>query len=196
MKKYNNIILDYETNAYSTHQPLIIWAIENTSGNILELGAGDGSTILLNSSILNSNRKLVTVDDDYNWLNKYSKLESENHKFLYVNNTIDSWNKLINDLSQDIWAFVLVDHATLENIWRVSRPYAMKKFLNCSEYVIAHDADLFPEIKTDEYFWHEYVPSIKPLPHRNGPSSYLLSAKHDLNKLDKSDFSAKIVELK
>ena len=57
IKSYNNIILDYETNAYATHQPLLIWAIENTSGNILELGAGDSSTILLNSCTINTNRK-------------------------------------------------------------------------------------------------------------------------------------------
>ena len=196
MKKYNNIILDYETNAYSTHQPVLIWSIENTSGNILELGAGDGSTILLNNLVANTNRKLVTVDDNNDWLNKYSNLKSENHKFLYVKNTIDDWNNLIITLSQETWAFVFVDHATLEDIWRVSRPYAMKKFLNCSEYVVAHDADLFPEIKSDEYFWYEYIPSISPEPARNGPSTYLLSAKHELKKLDESDFSAKFIQVK
>lgn len=184
IKSYNNIILDYETNAYATHQPLLIWAIENTSGNILELGAGDSSTILLNSCTINTNRKLVTVDDNYDWLEKYSNLESENHKFIYINNTIDDWKQIIDDLSQNIWSFTFVDHATLEHIWRVSRPYAIKKFLSCSEYVIAHDADLFPEIKSDEYFWYEHIPSIKPIQHRNGPSSYLISLKNDLSNFN------------
>jgi len=180
IKTYKNITLKYGTDPYATHQPLLIWCAENTSGNILELGVGDSSTSLLNSIIQNTNKKLFSVDDNKDWLSKYNNLQSDNHEFIYTNNTIEAWKNTIDDLSNHIWSLVFVDHASLEYIWRVSRPYAVEKFLNCSEYIIAHDADLFPEMKKDKYYWHEYIPYNKPLPERNGPSTYLISAKNDL----------------
>lgn len=183
-EKYKNIVFDYEYNSYSTHQPLLIWAAENTSGDILELGCGYSSTILLNHFTLNSSRKLITVDDNSDWLYKFSDLESENHKFLHTNATINNWSKTIDELSKNTWSFIFVDHASLEEIWRISRPYAVKKFLNCSQYIIVHDADLFPELKSNEYFWHEYIPPVKPIATRNGPSTYLISLKNNLSNFN------------
>jgi len=181
IKKYNNILLDYETNAYSTHQPLLIWAIENTSGNILELGAGNSSTLLLNSSTVNSDRKLLTIDDNICWLNEYNHLQSSKHQFICVGESVNSWKLTIDYLSTLNWGFVFVDHATLYEIWSVSRPYAVRKFLDSADYVVAHDSDFHQDIKTDQYFWYEYIPKIKPIPSRNGPPSYLLSKKYNLN---------------
>lgn len=181
IKTYNNISLEYEINPFATHQPLLIWCAENTSGNILELGAGDSSTILLNSCIQNTNKKLVTVDDSKDWLHKYNNLQSDSHKFIYINSTLEDWKYIIDYLSNDIWSLVFVDQGSSEHIWRNMRPYAVKKFINSAEYIVAHDSDLFPELKNNNYYYHEYIPTVKPEPIRNGPSSYLISAK---NKLD------------
>lgn len=185
-KTYKNVTLNYEvalnyeTDPYATHQPLLIWCAENTSGNILELGTGDSSTSLLNSIIQNTDKKLLSVDDDENWLFRYNSLQSDNHKFIYTNSTVEAWKNTIDDLSNCIWSLVFIDHARLKHIWQVSRPYAVEKFLNCSEYIIFHDANLFPEIKTDKYYWYEYIPQNKASPEVNLPSTYLISAKNDL----------------
>ena len=184
MKIYNEISLTYETDPWATHQPALIWALENSSGDILELGVGESSTLLLHNSIKNTNRKIMSVDDNQDWLNKYTHLKNKNHDFLYVNPTILDWNNKIDEFLNLNWGLVFVDHASAEHIWRSSRPYAMKKLINCSEFIVAHDADLFPEIKNEEFNWYEYIPPQgKPITDRNGPSTYILSKKNDVRNI-------------
>lgn len=183
MKTYNEICLSYETDPYATHQPALIWALENSMGNILELGVGDTSTLLLHNSIKNTNKKIISVDDNQEWLNKYAHLKNKNHDFIYVNPTLFDWNNKIDEFLNINWGIVFVDHANVEHIWRVSRPYAIKKLIDCSDFVVAHDSDLFPEIKSNEYNWFEYIPIQKPIPNRNGPSTYILSKKYNLNNI-------------
>ena len=65
MKIHQDINLTYKTDPYATHQPALIWALENSNKNILELGVGDSSTLLLHKSIKNNSGDLndVSVDD-------------------------------------------------------------------------------------------------------------------------------------
>jgi len=186
MKIHQDINLTYKTDPYATHQPALIWALENSNKNILELGVGDSSTLLLHKSI--KNNKIISVDDNQEWLDKYLHLENKNHKFFYVNPTLLDWNNKIDEFLNLEWGIVFVDHASQEHIWRSSRPYAIKKLVECSDFVIAHDADLFPEIKTNEYNWFEYIPTQKPVPDRNGPSTYIISKKYDLNNIKIKDY--------
>jgi hypothetical protein len=41
----------YKDNAYYTHQPIFIEILKKTTGNILECGCGDGSTLMIKEEI-------------------------------------------------------------------------------------------------------------------------------------------------
>ena len=74
----------YKDHPYFTHQPFFIEVLKNTSGDILECGCGDGSTVMIRDHIENTNRKLVSLESDLKWMNKYTYLEDENHRFYHV----------------------------------------------------------------------------------------------------------------
>ena len=80
----NEIKFDYDKRGYATHQPLLKEVIENSNGNIIELGCGHFSTNFIKSIISNTNIKLYSLESDLTWLKKFKSLEDENHKLLHV----------------------------------------------------------------------------------------------------------------
>ena len=76
-----NFTPDYRR--WGTHLPLLRWAVENTSGAVLELGAGNYSTPYL-SSVAKRGRSVMTVEYDYGWrMASEEKYASANHEFRY-----------------------------------------------------------------------------------------------------------------
>ena len=176
MKTYKNLQLNYDTDPFATHQPVLLWAAENTSGDMLELGCGDNSTQLLRSFLINSNRKLVSVESEKDWYEKYKNLEQENHKIILTEN----WNNTIDMLAEKTdWGLVFIDQWPYD-----ARRYSFYKLLDKCDYIVAHDSDDFPEYKKSDYNWIEFIPVNQPMPHRSGPPSYLLSKKHSLNNIN------------
>lgn len=182
MKEYKNITLDHETNPWATHQPALIWAIEKSEGDVLELGVGNSSTVLLNSLLKNTGRNLVSAEDTDSWLDQFIYMESNFHKFKIVDRSIEKWKEFIDDCSKKKWGVVFVDQAYGE-IWYPVRHYAVEVLCNVSDYVVVHDADLCLEIKKEEYNYFEYIPTICPIPDRKGPSTYIISKKHDVKNI-------------
>ena len=175
MKQYKNFELKYDIDPFATHQPLLIWAAENTIGNILELGCGDNSTELLRLFLINSSRTLVSVESIEEWFQKYKQFEQNNHSVLFA----EDWFKTIDKLSEkDDWSLVFIDQWPYE-----ARKYSLEKFIDKTEYIVIHDSDHFPEFKKSDYNWIEFIPSNKPMPHRYGPPSYLISKKHNLQNI-------------
>ena len=174
MKEYKNLQLEYNSSPWATHQPLLIWVSENTSGDILELGCGEHSTQLLRSFLPNTNRLLVSVESQRDWFEKYKSMEQNNHKFMFVEN----WEQTIDHLAQKEWSVVFIDQDPHE-----ARKYALDKFLDKAEYIVMHDSDYFPEFRRSDYNWLDFIPTEQPDPSRNGPSSFLISRKHSLNNI-------------
>jgi len=183
VKTYKGVSLTHETNAWATHQPILIWALENSTGDVLELGAGENSTLLIEKIVENTQRKILTVEDDSSWLQKYLHMKSENHDFKAIDPSIEEWTKLIDACSEQKWGVVFVDQAQIEKVWRYARPYSVKKLVHCAEYVVAHDADLFPEMKGEGYFCAEWIPKFQPMPYRRGPSTWIFSSKNKLDEI-------------
>jgi hypothetical protein len=137
--------LTYKTNQYATHQPLLIEVIKNTSGNILELGCGDGSTHLIRDRIDNT-RTLYSLESNMDWLNKYRHLESDNHKLMYVDAANDDtdeigekWVSFIKNNIGDIqFEIVFIDQSP----W-TARLHAYNYFKDKAKYIIIHDVDYF-----------------------------------------------------
>ena len=61
-----------------------------TGGDILELGAGDYSTKLLDDVLedeKNDNRMMVTAESNQEWLSKFNHLSSSFHQLLLVHSS-------------------------------------------------------------------------------------------------------------
>lgn len=181
---YKNVNLTYTNDPYATHQLPLILISQITDGNILELGVGDSSVVLLHKIIENSNRKLVSIEDEKKWTSKFDYLKNNNHAFISINQSLEAWKSKIDELSKSQWSIVLVDQGGCqEDIWRPARKYAVQKMIDFSDYIIVHDADLFPEMISFDYFCYEYIPKQQPEPSRRGPSSYIISKKYNLNEI-------------
>lgn len=181
MKTYKNIKLDHETEPGASHQPLLIWAVENTTGPVLELGCGDYSTPLLHDLLKDTKRKLVSVDDDLTWMGRFSKLTSITHSFVVTNQT--KWKETIDSFANIKWGVVFVDQGYTKEIGDPARIYSVQRLAECAEYIVAHDADFLPQMQSTNYNWDMYFPKYTPIVQRKGPPSYIISKTHDVKTL-------------
>jgi hypothetical protein len=136
----------YKDNAYYTHQPIFIEILKKTTGNILECGCGDGSTLMIKEEIKNTNRKLVSIESNLEWFNKYKQLADDSHELYYIdagsNDNIETGNNWVNFIKQndfDDFEIVFIDSAP----WS-SRIACLHHYLNHSKIIMIHDFDYFP----------------------------------------------------
>lgn len=130
-------------NPAATHQPVLFEMIRRTQGGILELGAGDYSTRQIHE--VAKGRKILTTDNDPVWLNRYSDIATDTHKFLLLNSKAIK-QFYIDDTEN--WSVVFVDNDT----W-LNRVPAIMKYRNTAEYVIVHDA----QRGVNEGYWGKIV---------------------------------------
>jgi hypothetical protein len=135
----------YKTHPYYTHQPFFIEIIKNTSGNILECGCGDGSTKMIKEQIKNTNRKLISLESNLEWLNKYKHLADEFHELYHIdaNNddnleTGNKWVEFIKQHKLNDFEIVFIDSSP----W-LSRKCCFDYYLDKSKIIIIHDFDYF-----------------------------------------------------
>jgi len=139
----------YKDHPYYTHQPFFIEILKNTNGNILECGCGDGSTVMIKEHIKNTNRKLVSIESNLEWLNKYKHMEDESHILHHVDaGNIDSmetgniWVDFIKSNNLNDFEIVFIDSSP----W-LSRKCVFDYFLDKAKIIIFHDFDYFPTKK-------------------------------------------------
>lgn len=183
--------------AYLTHQPFLAHYITKTSGDILELGTGFGSTPMLLKLIEGTGRKLISVDHNQEWINKMKTVcpPSENHQYIFTSN----WCGTINELAKRKWSVVFID----QNPWE-ARAISLYAFKDLAEYTIVHDVDYFPkhcvfgdyisdfEFDFSKEFkkWQVYYPP-KPFPYFTGPPT-LVGSNLDTSVVDEGDIIVKV----
>jgi len=143
---------------WSTHQPVLYAIATSTKGPIIEFGCGHGSTDLLHEICEKEERILITIEDDLEWLTKFSEKyqghgynpdNSGWHKFYYVpgKNLDDRENpahwiafmdefELLDQLSFDV---CFIDQAP----W-LARYETLKRMKDRARFVVVHDVDYFP----------------------------------------------------
>jgi len=89
---------------YFSHIPLLSAAITVTTGPVLELGAGLGSTPMLHGLCGAQERKLVTLESDENWFNQFTKYGRSWHIFRFVTDFTD-----LPEYKEE-WGVAFVDH--------------------------------------------------------------------------------------
>ncbi len=159
MEGKNFIQFYHRTDSYGTHQPVLYEMSCKTDGPIIEFGCGYNSTDLLHEVCKKNRRLLISVDDNQEWLEKFSQkylgdgYEKDNsgwHKFFFVpgvsmedRENCNHWitfldnTPLLNDIHFDL---CFVDQSP----WQ-ARLETIKRFRSKSKYIILHDCDYFPE---------------------------------------------------
>jgi hypothetical protein len=122
---------------YGSHQKLLFEVVRISTGPVLELGAGEFSTVQLHNML--KGRKLVTYDNNIEWLNKYMYLKDESHNLISgdVNEFYDNDNEK--------WGLVFIDNGTWE-----ARVDAICKYKDIADYIVIHDSDIMRDWKLVE----------------------------------------------
>lgn len=136
----------YKDHSYYTHQPFVIEVLKRTSGNVLECGCGEGSTYMFREQLKDTSRKLVSLESNLGWLNKYTHLENDTHKLYHVNTSSNDtyevgmdWVNFIKNNNLNNPEVVFLDSSPWE-----SRHQCFRYFLHKAKIIIIHDFDYFP----------------------------------------------------
>jgi hypothetical protein len=141
---------------YGTHMTSLITVASNTTGPILEMGAGDYSTPLLHAVCSKDKRYLLSTDTDQGWLSLFTDLENDWHKFQYVNVYEDDWSinpkpHLWDAIGGDThWAMVFIDHRPGER-----RIVDVERLRNNTDIFVIHDTE------TEGYGYEPVLSSFK-----------------------------------
>lgn len=109
------------TDNYGSHLPMLLMALQQSHGDVIELGSGEFSTSLLRKYCEENNRVFYSYDSKKDWAEKTGSIYIEN------------WDKA------DIWktcGLLFVDHAPGEHRWQ-----AIKKMANLADIVVVHDSE-------------------------------------------------------
>lgn len=138
---------------YSTHIPVLMAAIHNTAGPVIELGCGDYSTPALH--LMCKDRLLVSAESDGNWLSRFADLESPSHRLFHVDDNEWSNFKPI-DYS---WDVAFVDQNPPH------RKYSIPRLREKTRFIVIHDTEspafeLDPILATFKYRvdFKRYIP--------------------------------------
>lgn len=126
-----------------THMPVLLKLIPQTTGDVCELGAGLYSTPLLHW--LCQGRKLVSYENDPEYLHYAKKFQSHNHR-------IREMDQL--DLKRH-WGVVFIDHHATKKCCK--RGDMALKFEN-ADIIVLHDTE--PNSR-DEYHYEQVFPLFK-----------------------------------
>ena len=139
--------MSYKNHPFYTHQPYLLEVLKNTTGDILECGCGEGSTHMIRKYIKGTTRKLVSIESNLEWLNKYRHLQDDSHLLYHVpaNNedsiaTGQMWTSFVaSRLSDRQFDVVFIDSSP----W-LSRKYLFDYFKPIAKVIVIHDFDYFP----------------------------------------------------
>jgi len=93
---------------YFSHIPLLAMAVLNTTGPVLELGAGLGSTLMLHGLCCGLERELTTLESNKEWLERFLPFTNSWHTIKEVS----SFKGLVE--YRRSWGLAFVDHGIME----------------------------------------------------------------------------------
>lgn len=133
--------------SYFSHIPLLSAAAIKTTGPVLELGSGFGSTLLLHGLCGAMGRQLVTLDTDGEWLNKFINLSRSWHRFKEVDSFVG-----LPELKER-WGLAFVDHGI-----SLQRGVSVVELSGSTDIIVCHDSCHF--------FLYGYEPVLSSFKYR------------------------------
>lgn len=139
-------------DAYITHYPILAASVARTSGPILELGCGDGSTPMLHYMAGLTGRYLLSADIDQGWIDRYAAGYGcpRRHEFSLVRNWKD-WSRL----TETRWGVAFVDLSPGED-----RHLVIAKLKGFADIIVAHDSERDYNVGAD-YKYERVKPLFK-----------------------------------
>lgn len=129
-------------SGYGTHMEVLLAAVMNTTGPILEMGCGDFSTPLIHAICSQKKRYILSTETDKSWLSLFLDLKRDWHHFLYVpvydddltlNPKPHLWNEVGNDRH---WGVVFIDHRPGER-----RVIDIQRLRKNTDIFVIHDTE-------------------------------------------------------
>jgi len=117
---------------WNSYLPLLWMAIENTSGDVVELGMGDGSTEKLHDYCKYNARTLYSYESNKEWFRKFERFRTDLHFVEYVGH---NWQIMIES-HRDKIGVLFSDEAPGE-----MRKYNISMFCNLAQVIVAHDSE-------------------------------------------------------
>lgn len=156
---------------WGSHIPVLIKALEHTSGPVLELGIGISSTPLLHMLCEDQDRLLISYENDPQFVEMFKKYRSRTHEI----NLIENWNDLkLDDLK---WGVAFVDHKPDDR-----RAIEVEKLAWQADVIVIHDSetdknDLYHYDKIYNLFRYRFDYT------KTNVHTTVLSNRYDLNQL-------------
>src|SRR5688572_28416456 len=140
--KFLNNVDDWEN-----HRHLLWLALEQTkTGEVIELGCGDGSTPQLHEYCMDAKRKLHSFETDPEWIKRFIHLEWREHKFHRI---INDWDRTKTECPNP--SVILVDNAPGH-----STADLIKWYSDFTGIMVIHDTQPPPTAADYRYetIWH------------------------------------------
>lgn len=156
----------------STHFPLLIKAVMESTGTVAELGGGLFSTPLLHWLCFDSRRPLVTYESYRHYYDFEKLFASDSHRVEFV----EDWDAHTFD---ERYGVVFIDHSIPKR--KHTRGDDAIKFAFKADYVVLHDAG------DDAHQKYGYYEAYKHFKYRKDwtgcrPHTTVLSNFHDVSK--------------
>lgn len=122
----------HDVTYWNSYLPLLWEALEHTSGDVIELGMGEGSTEKLHEYCRIKRRKLFSYESDLWWYRKFEQYRTEWHDIEYVG---DNWTPMIERHRGPV-GVLFSDEAPGE-----MRKFNVSMFCNTAQVVVVHDSE-------------------------------------------------------
>lgn len=119
----------------ATHIPLLVRVFNLSEGDVLEIGTGWFSTLVLHWMAHLYKRQVYSYESSDYWFDRAKKNESEFHHIVKVKN----WDELPSDKH---WGMVFIDHSP-----EARRHVEIERFKDLADYIVVHDTQPEDEAK-------------------------------------------------
>lgn len=119
----------YDALAWGSHLTPLLACVCASLGPVLEIGIGHFSTPILHAVCANLGRRLVSIEDNKEWFDSFSKYNNDSHSVLL---------KEYDDIAEEKWGVVFIDNSPGGQ----RRKTDFVKFIKTSDYVVVHDFEL------------------------------------------------------
>ena len=113
----------------ATHVPLLVQVFEISEGDVLEMGTGYFSTLILRWLCEMHDRTLYSFESNKGWYDRAMKKPKPFQKLTYVENWDDA------DIERE-WGMAFIDHGPNHR-----RQHEIKRLANYAEYIVIHDTE-------------------------------------------------------
>lgn len=117
------------SSQHATHIPLLARVFDQSDGDVLELGTGYFSTLLLEWLCSISDRKITSYETNQKWYDRAKRFQSNYHDVIKIEN----WDEVPTDKH---WGLILIDHGPNER-----RIVEIERFKDKCDYMVIHDTE-------------------------------------------------------